>query len=228
VPKRRSRRTLIVVVIAAVLVLAAGIGVAVALTGGDPDAGSSPGPTPIVTTGSSHDFPTSSPASTSASASEAARNWADFDDFTNLVGSSDGDTSATFKNAFCAIHGSDGTAGMVDRVECTAIKGSSVTYSVARFSSADALSTYLRGLTSSKGYQVGFWNLPKINKEHRGRLYSSPVTASFVDVTSSICTMPTYMVQFFVPPGSSLSVQDVEDDYWAKARFPDSVPAPCP
>ena len=39
--------------------------------------------------------------------------------------------------------------------------------------------------------------------------------------------MPTYVVQFFVPPGSNLSAQDVQEDYWAKARFPDSVPAPC-
>ncbi len=227
VRRPRSRRTLIAVVIAVVLVLTGGIAVAVALAGGDPDPQPSSSRSPVVTTGSSHDFPTSSPAPTSASASSATPDWADFDDFTKLVGSSDADTTATFKNAYCAIHGSDGTPGMVDRVECTAIKGSPVTYSVARFASGTALSTYVRGLTSSKGYQVGFWSLPKINKEHRGRLYTSPVTASFVDVTSSICALPTYLVQFFVPPGSNLSVQDVEDDYWAKARFPDSVPAPC-
>ena len=166
-------------------------------------------------------------SSAETSASSAVADWADFDDFTELVGRSDGDTTAAFKNAFCAIHGSDGTPGMVDRVECTAIKGSPVTYSVARFSSAGVLATYLDGLTSSKGYQVGWWNLPKINTAHRGRLYSSPGTASFVDVTSSICAMPTYVVQFFVPPGSNLSAQDVQEDYWAKARFPDSAPAPC-
>ena len=71
----------------------------------------------------------------------------------NLVGGSDGDTSASLMHAYCALHGSDGTPGMVDRVGCTAIANSPVTYSVARFGSASALSTYLDQLTSAKGYR---------------------------------------------------------------------------
>jgi serine/threonine protein kinase len=226
-PPKRSRRTLIAAVIAAVVVLGGGIGIAVAVTGGDSPTPSptSTAPSPLPSTTSTHDFPTSSAPSSTGAAATAA-DWADFDDFTNVVGRSDGDTTASFMHAFCALHGSDGTPGMVDRVECT-LANSLVTFSVARFSGASALSTYLDQLTSAKGYQVGFWTLPKVNDDNRGRLYSSPVTASFVDVTSSICALPTYIVRFFVPPGSSLTVQDIKTDYWKNAQFPDSVPAPC-
>ena len=217
-PTRKRKRTLLVVLISALALVAAGLSVTLALWDG-----SSPSPPPASTPAPrTNDFPR-----TSQAPATAAAHWSDFSDFTDLVGRSDGDTSAAFKHGYCALHGSDGTPGMVDRVECTAIAKSPVTYSVARFGNAAALSRYLGQLVSAKGYQVGYWDLPKINKADRGRLYASPLTASFVDVTSSICALPTYVVQFYVAPGSNLSVQDVEKDYWAKSQFPDTIPAPC-
>ena len=46
-------------------------------------------------------------------------------------------------------------------------------------------------------------------------------------MTSSICAMPEYLVQFYSPADGGLTADQLESDYWAKAFFADVAPDVC-
>lgn len=46
-------------------------------------------------------------------------------------------------------------------------------------------------------------------------------------MTSSICALPLYLVQFYSPAGNALTGAQVQDRFWKKSVFPDTVPAVC-
>ena len=94
---------------------------------------------------------------------------------------------------------------MVDQIACTKLSnGSPVTYYVARFASAADVTTYGTNLVSSRNYTKEFWTLTSKN---RGVLYKAPASAGFADVTSSICGLPTFLVQFYAPVSAKVSTR---------------------
>ena len=82
----------------------------------------------------------------------------------------------------------------MDQVKCT-YPSSPVEAYIARFSSALVVQTYLNRLIDSNGYSVTPWSL---GGRPRGLTYSSPKNAKSLDITSTVCALPTYLVQFFV------------------------------
>jgi hypothetical protein len=66
-----------------------------------------------------------------------------------------------------------------------------------------------------------------VGDEVRGLEYAAPGTASLRDITSTICALPTYLVQFYVPDSSGMTSASLHDDYWNSATFPDITPPAC-
>jgi serine/threonine protein kinase len=200
-----DRRTLIAIAIATVIALAVGIGIVVAVRsgGGTPAARSSTVPSP---TGSTP------PA------------WRlNYLRFSNLIGSAPGDTASAYKHASCELKVGAQVTGMVDQVACKNAPGSTIEFNVGRFSSADAVRSYLDKLESSQNYGKRYWTL---DNQRRGLLYTSPSSADDADLTSSICAMPTYLVEFYGSSKSGLTTSQVFD-LWKGARFPDTTPTAC-
>lgn len=204
----------------ALLLIAVVVVVIAVRHGGSPAAG--PGPV------TSHGGPTDSGAPTSFSTGGATTpqiDWAHFGSFSTLVGTKNGDTGHAFKSGSCKVAGpaTADVAGLVDQVECT-FPGVPTEVFVARFSSAQAVSTYLHTLTDGRFYTENAWTLAG---KPRGLQYISPASAPDVDITATICALPTYLVQFYVPDKKKLAAKSLLDDYWGAATFPDPVPPPC-
>jgi phage-related protein len=117
-----------------------------------------------------------------------------------------------------------GVSGMTDQVECRGLKNSSVVFSVARFNSTGAVQSYLDGLVTRSKYKKAYWT---IDKKRRGLLVTSPTTDKFVSITSSVCDLPFFLVEFYAPDSAGLTEATVQNDYWAKATFPNTPPAVC-
>ena len=83
---------------------------------------------------------------------------------------------------------------MSDQVECSDLTGSSVVFYVARFASSGDVTSYVNTLVNSRDYQKGPWTA---GGGTRGEVYTSPTSAGFSDVTTSICAMPTFLIQFY-------------------------------
>jgi len=142
-----------------------------------------------------------------------------------LIGQRPGDTATAYKGATCATAPPDAEiAGMAEQVACTKLTGTAVVFYVARFTSSTSVTAYLDALATSSKYDASFWT---VDGERRGRLVTSPTSAGFADVTSSICAMPTYLIQFYAPPSAGLTEAQLESTYWKNATFPDTTPAVC-
>ena len=151
--------------------------------------------------------------------------WAHFASFSKLLGTTDNDTSHAFDNAACSIEGSEGSsdiAGIVDQVKCTMSSTSVVVY-VARFGDAAAVNDYVWKLLGHN-YGVTPW---KEAGQARGLAFSSPSSATSLDITTTVCGLPNYLVQFYVPDASQSTMTDLRDKYWNSAVFPDVVPPAC-
>ncbi|MEO9139990.1 MAG: hypothetical protein ABI345_13105 [Jatrophihabitans sp.] len=140
-----------------------------------------------------------------------------------MIGTAPGTTSSAFRGATCILKGPDnGIAGMIDQVACSNLDGGSkVVFYVGRFTGKSAVDSYLATLVARK-YNKQYWT---IEKQRRGLLLTSPSTVKFADVTSSICALPQFLVQFYADTGVTETA--IESDYWKKATFPDSPPAIC-
>lgn len=206
----------------ATAVVAAGIVTAVALSGGG-----SPGADPSNGPSGSGSIPTSSGPSPTLETGPTgdAITWANFVSFSKMLGTSNGDTGHAFKGATCKVEGPEAQdlLGIVDQVKCTYASSPVVSY-VARFSSASSVQSYLRKAINSSGYSVAPWAL---GGEPRGLEYVSPESASSRDIISTICALPTYLVQFFAQDGSTVSATTMHDTFWNAATFPDVTPPAC-
>ena len=204
--------------------------VIVAVSGGSstPQASGSSGAPSTSTSASS--APTTGASSSGSSsptntATPPATTWSSYSDFTDLVGSKPGDTANAYRGATCVLAPPDTTIqGMVDQIACTKLSGSPVQFYVARFSSAADVTTYGTNLVSSHSYAKSFWTL---SGKNRGLLYKAPTSAGFADVTSSICGLPTFLVQFYAPATAKVSTTTVLTDYWKPAHFPNTEPPVC-
>jgi serine/threonine protein kinase len=209
-PPGRSSDKRIVLLIAAVaaVVLVIGVVIVVAVRGGkSSDAGGTTAPT-------------TSPSDTAAIAA-----WGPYAAFTDLIGEAPGDTATAFDGATCKkIAASTTVSGMSDQVQCNDLTGSSVVFFIARFASAASVTSYLDDLVSNRSYQKGPWTA---GGAERGVVYTSPTSASYSDVTTSICARPTILVQFYSSSSSTITAEALFDDYWRKAQFPDTLPAAC-
>jgi hypothetical protein len=151
--------------------------------------------------------------------------WAHFAPFAKLIGTKDGDTAHAFKKGSCKVGGpaTSDVPGLADQVECS-YTGTPVQVFVARFDSASAVRTYLATLSDTRGYSEAAWTM---GGKSRGLEFVSPGSAADVDVTASLCALPTYLVQFYVADNTKLALQSVLDDYWGAATIPDAVPPAC-
>ena len=95
---------------------------------------------------------------------------------------------------------------------------------VGRFKTAADLDTYVNSLVSDHSFKSRYWTEDGLR---RGKLYTSPSSANYADVTSSICAMPTYLVDFYADGTSGISEATVFADFWKSAPFPNGKPAVC-
>jgi hypothetical protein len=219
------------VVIALVLALGGGGGnspVAQSSSHPGPSVATSPSPNPSSPSHSSS-APTTPASSGSASLITGPTGntvtWANFASFTKLLGSSDNDTSHAFDNAACAVEGPEGSTdipGIVDQVKCTMSSSPVVVY-VARFNDGTAVNAYAWKLLHN-GYAAIPW---EESGEARGIGFQSPSSASSLDITTTICGLPNYLVQFYIQDATQSSMTDLHDKYWNSAVFPDVVPPAC-
>jgi len=151
--------------------------------------------------------------------------WADFASFSGLLGTRDGDTVHALKDASCKLIGpaSGDPAGLVDQVSCT-FPAVPVEMFVDRFASARAVRTYVDTLTTKRSYTEGGWTQSGTT---RGLEYVSPASAPGVDITTTMCARPTYLVQLLVRDKSKLDRKSLEDKYWVAALDAVGIVAPC-
>jgi serine/threonine protein kinase len=212
------RRTVWIVGAVAVLVAAVVTVVVITLSGGSPTAGPSPGPStaPVTTHASSSSTATLDPGPTGNVVT-----WQNFTSFATLLGTRNGDTAHALRGASCQVEGpeTNDIAGIVDQVKCTYGSSPVVSY-VARFDSADSVQGYLHRLLDAQ-YQARTWSIGGVP---RGVTYSS--ASSAVDITSTICGLPTFLVQFYAAKDTGATLSSVTN-YWDAAAFPDLVPPEC-
>ena len=239
-----NRALVIMIALAVVVVLAATIAVIVAVNSGSSGAQGAPPASLSPTSGrsgtdsTSADPTSAAPTTTGATSSmppptsatptstqPRTGGWANFRDFTELVGTGPRQPASAFLRATCTLAAPDsGVTGMIDQVRCSKLSGGSkVEFYVGRFSTGSDTQAYLDGL-EARSYNARYWT---IGNERRGRLLTSPNSAKYADVTSSICAMPEYLVQFYSPAGAGLTADQLESDYWAKAFFPNIPPDVC-
>jgi serine/threonine protein kinase len=203
-----KRIVLIIAAVAAVVLIIGVVIVVVVRGGGSSDAAGG-------TTA-----PSTSPADTAAIAA-----WGPYASFTDLIGEAPGDTATAFMGATCKkVAASTTVVGMSDQIQCNDLTGSKIEFFIARFVSSADVTSYTNDLVSNRSYQKGPWTAAGAE---RGLVYTSPTSASYSDVTTSICAEPTILIQFYAKSSATTSAKTLFDDYWKKAQFPDTLPAAC-
>jgi hypothetical protein len=237
--RRGSNRGLIIGVIIVVVLLAGGItAFAIASSGGKSKA--APATSASVTTPLSSpssfvppstftNFPSqastapteASPTGSTSSSSPPAGTWADYSNFTSLVGNAQGDSTSAFKHAYCHLAGPLSTSGMQDEVVCD-LSNPAIIFAVERFSSAADVQNYKNSLVSQQ-YSVRPWAIDKVN---RGDELTAPDSANYLEIVSTICGAPTYIVDFWAQKNAT-TLTTLHDQYWENAPFPNVTPKPC-
>jgi serine/threonine protein kinase len=217
-PTPRRRNVALIVGAVAAVVAAVVTVVVIAQSGGSSGAGPTPGPS------------TSAPSSGSSSSAAQTLDpgptgnvvtWQNFTSFSKFVGTRDGDTAHALRGATCKIEGRESydVAGIVDQVKCS-YASSPVVIFIARFDRAQSVQVYLHHLLDTH-YNAAIWTVGGLA---RGVKYWS--ASSDVDLTASICGLPTFLVQFYAPKDAKATFASVED-YWDAATFPDIVGPKC-
>jgi hypothetical protein len=229
-PRSSSRGKALLAVGSAIVVIAAAVILVVALhSNGSPSAAPSTSPitSPVTSTVASPSTPTPA-AKTSLDVGPPGDSitWAHFASFSKLLGTKDQDSAHAFQGASCAVEGreAEDIDGIVDQVKCTLTDKPVVIY-VARFTNQSTVQTYLHKLTDgTQPYSVKAWSQDHVA---RGLEYTSPSSAKVLDITTTICALPTYLVQFYVENASDSTMTALHNGYWNAATFPDLIPPTC-
>ena len=221
-----NRKNLIPISIAAIVVIIAVIIIIVVSSGNDDS--SSAERSSVASPTASVSGSASGSASTSASGSDtvtASPGWSKYAQFTDLLGTHPNDTANAYKGATCTLAAPDTTVpGMVDQINCKDLTGTKLEINVGRFATAADVTNYGTKLVDDSKYSKQYWTIQQMR---RGLLYKSPSTVSFADVTSTICAIPTFVVQLYAPAGSGLTTDAVFNQFWTGAPFPNDRPAVC-
>lgn len=207
---------------ATVVLLVAVVSVVIAVSRGGSPAADKPGPSP---TSRAPNNGAGVPTTLSTGSPSPAIAWAHFASFSKLVGAKDGDTAHALKHGSCKVEGpaSADVAGLLDQVECT-LPTPGVQVFVARFDTARSVRTYLGKIITTQLFNTTPW---ATGGKTRGLEFTAPTGASYLDITSSICALPTYLVQFYLTDKTKLDRKALIADYWGAATFPDAVPPAC-
>jgi serine/threonine kinase PknH len=219
-PARRGKQGLLagaaaVVVAAVVLTLVFTLG-----GGGSPGSGGSSGPS-----GSGSSGPVAETSYKTGGPNTPAVSWEHFGSFSQLVGSSDGDTANSFQDGNCRLSGkgSNDPDGLVDQVVCS-YASSPVTTTVARFDDPAKATGLVRLLADQYGYTVTPFEL---GGHFAGLLFTSPDSNSGINLITYVCGLPNYLVQFNANDKKSTTADAVRGNFWGSSTFPDVTPEPC-
>ena len=189
--------------------------------GGQPDAIS----TSSVSTSHSSSAPAVNLLPTGAA--QPAVSWTHFAAFSKFIGTKDADTAGAFKNGNCKIEAapaSDKQVSAIDEVNCT-YAGTPGTVTIVRTSAASYVQNYVHELFDAQGYREVLWTVGGVTA---GLAAISPSTGTGIsNITSTICGLPDYLIQVAAPDRTTMTAQQLHDQFWNVAPFPDAVPPNC-
>ncbi|GAB2481066.1 serine/threonine-protein kinase [Jatrophihabitans fulvus] len=220
----RRKRGFAVAAAVAVAVVVAAVVAALSLGGDDsPSAGPNPSSSVRTTGSQGGDFPSDGASTSLHTGTGTTADWADYRSFSQLVGTSDGDTGHAYGKADCRLFvpGDAATVGYVSAIKCT-LPGSTTTFGLSRYRTAELAQARVRALAQRR-YALTSWAVSGSDSP-RGLTYTAPQGAA-ADVVSTVCGLPTYLVRF----GNGLAGPSAADvaGLWRDAAFPDAVPPAC-